>query len=323
MRWLPLVALAGCTSPFGPKDGAQVPYSDTGGDADTGGGADTGGPPTADASFSVLLQRPAWGTVVSRCALEVAFYEPAVGDGTGRSRGQTMTIPTDPGTCAYTAFTGPQAAGPDNIRGTIDAGRALYLASREGTLTLDRTVTDDTDRTLVTYTLPDCEADFPFGRAFDLVGEGSPDGLAPFTLPGAVAVGPDLVRTVPADADLVDEALTHSLQDPLSLAWSLPEAAPTTSAGVVVPTFVVSIRNNTVVDNQMFEALACLPGTDGGIVISTEDLAQLTPEDGAHETAAVVQVDAVWEGGEVAAPWGQIVKVRSAMSFSGNLHLTE
>lgn len=315
--WRLVVLLPGCYSPLADKDTGQDPYSDSA--ADTGD-SDAPAAPTADASFNVLVQRPAWGTVTSRCALEVAFYEPSVGDGTGRSRGQTMTMPEAPGTCAYTYFEGEQAAGPDNIRGTIDAGRALYLASAEGTLTLDRTVDGDGH---VTYVLPDCEAQFPYGRAFDLIGEGSSAGLAAFALPGAVAAAPDLVRTLPADADLVSETLDHTIGEPLTLAWSLPQPAPSTAAGALVPSFLVSVRNNTVVDNRMFEALACLADDDGGITIPADALAQLTPDDGSHTTAAVVQVDAIWEGGDIEAPWGQIVKVRSGMSFSGNLDLTE
>lgn len=321
--YLPL-ALAGCL------DYALVARSDGGGKLDLGvdfvtdTGVDLAGP-YVDASFSVTYQRTSFGSDPTVCWLQVAFYEVGGDDGAGEGgEGQVVDLPDEPGECAYTAFEdGAVADGVMQIRGTVDAGRALGLLGADRVLTLERALDDEGNPS---YALPDCAAGvFPFGETFDVFSPGSAraDGLEGFMLPGAVAVGPDLERIEPTDAALSGGDLWHDNDTPLVFAWEYLHPAPETSAGPVIPSPLLLLRNTWRSENRTFEALACRPEPDGRLEVPVETLALLTPDDGTDTTYIGAQLDVTWEGPAVTAPWGQVVKVRSLVTFGGVMHLVD
>ncbi len=149
--------------------------------------------------------------------------------------------------------------------------------------------------------------------------EGEGVGIPSFTLSEAVAVGPDLGRTLPLDDAIVLGKVTQSLTEPLAWGWERLHDAPQTSEGPVVPREMFVVRHARRADNRLLEALACLPGDERGVVISAADLGQLSPTTDA--TYAYGQIDTYWDGLVVAAPWGQLVKVRSLVSWSGEIVL--
>ena len=330
LRLLPLVCLAACVdyNLYALSQKHAIPDTpesewalDTGASDWAGGSGEdsaevTVAEATIDASFNVAIQYSNFGDTLGRCQIEVAFYEPDAGDGTGGGTGEVIAMPTEPGTCAYTDFD-PDAelvAGSMNVRGTLEAGSALTLVD-DSTVSLP--ALDHADGT-VTYALVPCSREnFPFARTFDVVGEGA--GIPTFTLSEAVAVGPDLGRTLPVDDAIVLGRVTQSLAEPLEWAWERLHDAPETSEGPVIPTEMFVVRHARLSDNRLLEALACLPFDERGIVISVADLGQLSPT--TEATYAYGQIDAMWDGLPVAAPWGQIVKVRSLVSWSGEITL--
>ena len=329
MRLLPLVLLAACVDynfyamaqkHAIPDDPESEWALDTGASEWEGSGEDsvdsTVAEATIDASFNVAIQHSTFGDTLGRCQVEVAFYEPDGGDGTGGGSGTVIAMPTIPGTCAYTAFD-PEAedvAGSMNVRGTLEAGSALTLAD-DAPVSLPAV---DHDDGTVTYAMEACSREtFPFARTFDVVGEGA--GIPAFTLSEAVAIGSDLGRTLPLDDAIVLGRVTQSLTEPLEWGWTRLHDAPETSEGPVVPSDMFIVRHARHADNRLLEALACLPTDEHGIVISAADLGQLSPT--TEATYAYGQIDTYSDGLPVAAPWGQFVKVRSLVSWSGEIVL--
>lgn len=272
------------------------------------------------ASFNAILQYNRFGAEVGRCDLEIAFFVPEEGDGTGGGEGRSMTMPTEPGTCAYTWFDPEEevAAGAINLRGTLPAGDAVTLTD-DAPIALDA-VADDHGN--VTYLLEDCRREtFPFTRRFDASAPGVEGGIPAFTLPSAVGVGPDVTRVLPEDDALDREALPVPLDEPLVWEWALDGDAPETSEGGMTRSEMFVLRNNRRADNFVLEAIACLPAELGRVEVPVELLSQLTPDPGDDSTYAAGQVDVYWNGGAVVTAWGSLAKVQTLVSLSGELRL--
>ncbi len=287
---------------------ASAPPEDSGGDAVAGG--------HIDAAFNVAIQYSNFGATLGRCQIEVAFYEPATDDGTGGGHGDEIALPALPGTCSYTTFDPDEAVieGSMNVRGTLEAGDFLALDDGDSVPLPAQEHTDGT----VTYALAGCAREaFPFGRTFDVAAEGS--AIPAFILDEAVAVGPDLGRTLPLEREIVAGRVTQSLSEPLEWGWERLHAMPETSAGPVVPREMFIVRHARREDDRLLETLACMPSDEHGVVISAADLALLSPT--TDSTYAYGQIDAYSDGLAVEAPWGQLVKVRSLVSWSGELVL--
>lgn len=279
-----------------------------------------------DASFSVVHQQTSYGSDTTLCWIQAAFYEAGGDDGQGSgASGQVVEIPSEPGTCAYTAFAEDEAVadGSMGLRGTVDAGRALGLLGEERILRLDREVNEDGQ---AVYALENCaDGAFPFGETFDVFAPGSAraDGLDGFLLRDAVAVGPDLRRVEPGDEALVDGQLQHDNDEPLRFAWEYLDDPPRTAAGEVVSSPLLLLRNTRQSENRVFEALACRPEFDGWVEVPVETLGMLSPDDGSGETYVQAQVDVTWAGEAVTAPWGQVLRIQSLVTFGGVMKLVD
>lgn len=281
--------------------------------------------PYVDASFSVVHQRTSFGSDTTICWIQAAFYEAGGDDGQGSGGdGQVIEIPSEPGTCAYTAFTDEAVAdGSMQVRGTVDAGRALGLIGEDRILRLDRDVNQDGQPV---YAMASCsDSAFPFGETFDVFAPGSAqaEGLDGFTLRDAVAVGPDIRRVEPGDEAVADGQLHHDNDEPLRFAWEHLHDPPITSSGEVVSSPLLFLRNTRRGENRTFEALACRPEFDGAVEVPVETLAMLTPDDGSGETYVQAQIDVTWSGESVTAPWGQVLKIQSLVTFGGVMNLVD
>lgn len=300
-------------------DGTDTASADDGSD-DTGRATTQIDFPETDASFNVAYQYGAFGGSQGRCQVEIAFFQPTTDDGSGGSSGQSISMPSAPGECAFTSFDldGTVADGSMNIRGTWTAGDSLTLDDG-ATIPLPKVPHDDGT---LTYALADCRHDtFPFARAFDVVAPGGDGGLPGFTLEAAVGVGPDLVRVLPDDAHLDQGILDQSVSEDMEWAWEYASDPPETAEGPMVSQEIFLLRNNRRSDNATLEAVACYPAATGELVVPVDMMSQLTPDPGDGSLYASAQVDVYWDGGDVQTQWGQLVKVRSLITLSGELRL--
>jgi len=272
------------------------------------------------ASFNAILQYNRFGAEVGRCDLEIAFFVPEDGDGTGGGEGRSITMPTEPGTCAYTWFDPEEevAAGAINLRGTLPAGDAVTLTDA-APIALDAAADAHGN---VTYLYDDCRREtFPFTRHFDVSAAGVDGGIPAFALAGAVGVGPDVTRVLPEDDALDREVLPVPLDEPLVWEWALDGDAPETSEGEMTRSEMFVLRNTRRSDNFVLEAIACLPAELGRVEVPVELLSQLTPDPGDDSTYAAGQADVYWNGGAVVTAWGSLAKVQTLVSLSGELRL--
>ncbi len=272
-------------------------------------------------AFSVALQRGDWGDSVTRCQVEVAFLEEGQHDGLFDSDGGSeITLPSTPGSCAYTSFADVEPAlGLWTVRGTRRAEDSIWLHGDDGALELTLG-TDETGR--YTYSLPDCdEHSFPFAQVLDLEvpGWSGPDGLTSFSAPEAFAVGPDMAITSMSHSPDERGWVVVPAGDDISLVWSYDDALPTVDGEAVAHTPYVMLRNMHPAVEDPIEALACLPSVTGTVTISAADLAQLTPTDDPESGDPFVafQVDAWYEGPEFQTPWRSSSRVLSVVTEGG------
>ena len=298
--------------------------------------------PLANASFNVAIESSNWGASLGRCEVQVAFYEPDETDGFGEVEGEgddldnpdaedtandspyatVLPRPTEPGACEYALFD-PDAEptmGDVNVRGTLTAGDEVVLTDAAPITLQLGDLGDGSWR----YTMASCSHDtFPFSRTFGLSAKGEADGVPAFDLAGVVAVGPDFafdgIDELPDDGNL----LLPDGED-FDLMWTNLGNPPTTDAGVASPAMSVSIVTSRNGDNRMVEALGCQPHENGRLTVPAETLAMLTrTRELSGEVYSSVQLDIDYEGGEVDAPWGELVSVRSRVSQSGRVQLGE
>lgn len=278
----------------------------------------------AQASFHVVFQWGAFGRTVGRCQFEAAFYALEEDDGLGdEPSGQQMNMPEEAGTCAFTDYDPDEAGEPGDmsIRGTLDAGPSLRVYDEGWEIELTSSVDGDGN---IRYNWTECEREtFPFGRTLGISGPGVSGGIGAFDLDDLIVVGPDHVVLEPAEEDLDSEILPHSLSEPFVWSWDWATPLPVSPEGEVTPDLMFVLRNARRSDNALLESLACMPEEDGIVVVDPEDLAQLTPDPGDGSTYGSAQLDATFEGASVETPWGQTGRVRSMISMSGLLRLSE
>ncbi len=301
---------------------------DPDGDSATDSGGDTSGEVPAmdiasNASIQVIFQYSNFGADAQPCTFDVAFYTVADDDGYGDGgTGQTITMPSTAGTCAFTSFDPDDAgsAGSMTVLGTLDAGDELRATNADHDITLAKESGEDGS---VRYRWNGCtQAEFPFGQALSLSGDGAEGAIPAFDLADVIAVGPDVTQTAPAASDLDLGILPHSVSDPLDWQWTWSGGFPTTSEGDVAVSQMWVLRNQRRSDNALLEALACMPLTDGALTVPADDLSQLTPDPGDDSIYASAQLDTYFSGAEADAPWGQTVRAQSLISVSGILRLS-
>ncbi len=292
----------------------------------------------AAGSGVALLQRTGWGTDspgTAHCMLEVGLWRVEAPPEDPGSRGAVITLPREPGTCAYTAFseTTSQAAGSLGSLGTLDAGWRVLLSDAERQVELRRVDRGNAD---VTHYLADpCEPDsYPAGRTFALEGPGSAfrDGLPPFRIDDALAVGPDLQRIAPTDAEVMasadaeggtDRYVLHQRNDrALELRWTRLGDAPLVAGRALRPSTYVVFRHFLTSEQRVFETLVCRPEAEGAFTLTPDHLAQFVPDDGSGDTMVALQVEEHWVTPRTWAPWGGF-SPRSFTSWGGMIYVLE
>ncbi len=274
----------------------------------------------ADGSAHATLQRASWGSSPTQCALEVAFTVPAepVEPEEGPSTpGVFIEVPDEPGTCAYTAFSlhDTHAADPIGVRGSVDAGASVQLADSEGAMGLTRLEGAEGIR----YRRDDCTpASWPGGRTLDLsvAGSAREGGLPAFTMREVVAVGPDIRRLRPTDAELSGDTVEHPHGTPFTFAWEEVGPRPLLNGRPVVPGKILFFRHIEISEGRIFEALACRALESGRFEVAAADMARLAPDDAG--TYVVAQVDLQWYADRIPDTWGSL-NSRGVTSLSGRL----
>jgi hypothetical protein len=251
------------------------------------------------------------------------------------SRGAVIEIPRTPGTCAYTAFPEhtTQAAGSLGSLGTLDAGSEVSLWDAEGTFPLARVDRSNSDITHYQQ-LPCDPRTYPAGRTLSLSSPGSAfrDGLPAFTIADAVAVGPELVRTAPTDAEVMASAdaaggldrfvLHQPRSEALDLAWTRVGGPPAVGGMELRPRTYVVLRHFFVSEQRVFETLVCAPDVEGTYTLTPDDFARFLPDDGSGETMIGLQVEEHWMTPRTWAPWGGFAP-RSFTSWGGMIYLLD
>jgi hypothetical protein len=288
--------------------------------------------PEIEMSLEAVLQRNRWGESLGRCQIEVAFREKSVPMDPAPQPVSTPTIialPTDPGTCAFTALAPMEAGAPMGggsgsddweLEGSLSGSEVIYLHSPSTTLTLHRQALDGGR---VRYELPSCTiADFPFSEVFDLEVPALEGAAIPgFYVEEALGVGPDLSMTAPVVSRSV-ETLFHPADEPLYAVWDDVGPPPEVLGHRLEPTRMIFVRNHRVDEHQPFEALACRP-PDRQMTLGPDTLAALraNPDADTEHFYLSFQVDTVFSTPEFEAPWGQTIFARSTVSESGDVHL--
>lgn len=290
---------------------------------DDSGADDSATVATANASINLILQYTDFGNRAQSCYFGVAFYRVSEDDGyADGGTAQTITMPTEPGTCAFTLFDPDDTGmgGSMTVLGTLDAGPELHAYNDAYNIELVREESEDGS---LRYRWDACGRDgFPFAQTLSLRGAGVEGGIASFDLLDVIAVGPDLIQGFPRFSDVEDGVLPHSLSQPLDWEWSWSAPFPSTSEGPVAMSEMFVIRNARSADNQILESLACMPSEAGALTVAPADLAQLTPDPGDHSIYANGQLDAFFYGAPSLAPWGQTLRAQSLISVSGVLRLS-
>ena len=290
--------------------------------------------PEIEMSLEAVLQRNRWGGSLGRCQIEVAFREKSVPTDPApqpTSTPTTILLPTDPGSCAFTALAPMEAglpmaegSGSDDweLEGSLSGSEVIYLHSPTTTLTLHRQALDGGR---VRYELPSCTiADFPFSQVFDLEVPALEGAAIPgFYVEDALAVGPDLIMAAPV-VSLSVETLFHPVDEPLYAVWDDSGPPPVVLGDWLDPARMIFVRNHRVDEHQPFEALACRP-PDRQMTLDPDTLAALWANPDAHTEHFYLafQVDTTFSTPAFEAPWGQTVFARSTVSESGDVHLYE
>lgn len=306
------LALAACTA-----------KTDLGLYVDTGSPEDSAVPgfTPLEVAFLVVYQRGDWLDHVTRCQVEVAFLDAGLHDGVGLgSVGQAITLPEDPGTCAFTDFSEvPASQGLWSVRGNRQAGESVTLSDASRHLDLLQT-RDEHGR--IYYALADCdEASFPFGAVLDLdvPGDDGPRGVPAFSAEECCAVGPDV--TLGALPDPQDDRgwLQHPQAEDLTLTWTRGGDLPTIDGTPVEATPYLMLRNFHPGEPLPFQALACAPAADGSVTAPAADLAQLDPgEDLATgDPYVAAQLDTWYEGPPFSTLGQRSTRVTSAVTDGG------
>ena len=288
------------------------------------------GTPVIEFSIDVALQRAAWGQALGRCHLQAALrtFEPKDDEMApygGDGQGGHIALPAEPLSCVYSELDEmgpPIQAGSESdnwaIAGADIAADEIHLVSEKMKIVLE---TVETQTGAIRYEWADCSQEtFPFGQVFDLHLPDSEDAyIAGFDIPSAFAVGPDVALLAP---EPVEHRVFHDQDAPLDLSRTDLHSIPDVRGETVDVQRTLWARNRTVDDPQPFEALACWPDADG-MVLSREDLAQLSPSQSAEDPDNMVglQVDTVVTSPPFEAPWGSTVSVRSTVSDGGDLIL--
>lgn len=277
----------------------------------------------ANASINLIFQYSSFGNTAAGCVFDVAFYPVTEDDGYGSGgTAQTIDLPTEPGTCAFTRFDPDDTGtgGSMTVRGTDDAGAELHAYNGAYDIPLRRQESEDGT---VRYRWEECtHSGFPFAQTLSLRGDGKAGGIAAFDLPEVIAVGPDVIQNHPSPEDLDRGVLPTSLAQPFDWQWAWSAGFPSTAEGPVAVTQMFVIRNARTADNQLLEALACKPTEDGGLTVDPSDLGQLTPDPGDDSTYGAAQLDTYFEGAAAEAPWGETLRAQSLISLSGLLRLS-
>lgn len=277
----------------------------------------------ANASINLIFQYSSFGNTAAGCVFDVAFYPVTEDDGYGSGgSAKTIDMPADPGTCAFTRFDPDDTGtgGSMTVRGTADAGAELHAYNGSHDITLRRQESEDGT---LRYRWEECaHSTFPFAQTLSLRGDGEPGGIEAFDLPEVIAVGPDIIQNHPAEADLDRGILPTSLAEPFDWEWEWSADFPTTSEGPVQVVQIFVIRNARSSDNQLLEALACMPTKDGELTVDPADLGQLTPDPGDDSTYGAAQLDTYFQGADADAPWGETLRAQSLISMSGLLRLS-
>lgn len=306
--------------------------------------ADTGFPVEVEAydaaagSGIALLQRNGWGSDAggsAHCMLEVGLWRVEAPPEDPGNRGAVMSIPREPGTCAYTAFpeSTSQAAGSLGALGTLDAGWKVSLVDEAGRVDLPRVDRGNSD--ITHYQANPCEpSTYPAGRTFSLEAPGSAfrDGLPPFGIRDALAVGPDLRRVRPTDAEVMASAdaaggrdrhvLRQAQTEPLDLAWIREGDPPVVAGRPLVSSTLVVLRHFFTSEQRVFESLVCRPEQEGAFTVPAEELARFLPDDGSGDTMIGLQVEEHWMTPRTWAPWGGF-SPRSFTSWGGMIYLID
>lgn len=281
-----------------------------------------------EVSFNSWYQERAWGTGEPCCDLEVAFLEVEEDDGFGSGGGCVIEVPAEPGDCVLTRFDRDQeqAQGCMHVQGSLSAGEAIYLSGGDHTVELARSPAEDGEGYGV-YRIPTClEEGHPAGVALDLLVPGgeAEDPVPGFALDGTLGVGPEIGLVLP-DPDGIDAgSLAVSTAEDLELAWEHLGEIPWLSGGGLDRETVVFIRNQEQ-DMFLFEALACLPDGEGTLTIPADVLSGLTapPEHEPDLYYTSLQIDVNYRSESIPMPFGSIQGVRSGVSLTGVIRLTE
>jgi len=285
-----------------------------------------------DISIDVAFQRNNFGEDVSRCQFQVALYyyyqTDLLGDGGGDH--PHIEFPHETGACVMTELPGPPEEGEfDNnwrLRGSIDAGERIYLHGDTHELELTR-VEDFGDR--IYYDIEDCDEDtFPFADVFDLDAPEANMGsdFEALYLENAIVTSPKLTVTSPDGAMMENGILYHPNTESFEMAWEEEGSVPSLGQeNYIHHEKQIFMRNSHKGQHHPFEAMACRPSSDTHMVVSTDTLQQLTPNEGVSDESyyTAIQVDSQTIAPESETPWGQLVHSRAVVTDGGLLHLYE
>lgn len=294
------------------------------GDGDAGAEAileDAGVKLTVDGSFHTS----SWGSAVPNCRLDISFVRiEDDADAQVGTDGTVTTLAEEPGTCAITHYDPGEAieAKEWDPPGYLEAGSEIALSDEFGRIVLPRV--DNADGTFV-YSLADCtEETYPFGRLLDLELPSGVGSISASTLPNSVAVPPDFRLVSPTTVLVVDGGFAHFADEPLVLAWT--EVTEDAGDGSVYDASTnVWLRNSARdLDNQIIEAVHCLPA-DGvsGVEVPVDILAQITPLDPAdtEKYSLAGQVDLRADARDVEVDWASEARMSTYSQMSGAIDL--
>ncbi len=329
---------------------ADRPEADLGpssnGEEEEGAGDDSDGNAAAVVApvyitFNGTIQRSGWGETTGRCQIEVSFLteaqksevEEAEEGDTSEPDWVTLNQPENAGECVITIrdpdewaqWQAEHVSEEDNwsARGTLYAGERVYLSSSERTLELE--LSEAEDGTL-SYGTADCSADsFPFGRVFSLeVPEGIPEeGVEPFVLDDALAIGPDIILIQPDADDIENDTIVHYDDQPLLLEWNWDGGFPSARGEDVQRQVTATIRNNEVDGSTEIEVIVCnaeaaADGEGMFVEVSPELLQALSLSDHVDgDYWQGIQIDSGVFAQDFVTPYGESFEMKSYVSIGG------